>query len=161
MKNDIEKIYKQFNYQSSVQKLLKLVKSAGIPATGKDIQAFLNKRVAIQQTKIIGHTKSKEGHIISFKTFDLLQIDICVLLKYAKQNKGYGYILAIVDVFSHKCFCYPMRFKTLEDTTEALKRFFNEPDVKKYKSGISVFMSDSDSSFLGGSNQGMKETSIK
>ena len=40
MDNDIEKIYKQFNYPSSVQKLLKLVKSAGIPATGKDIQAF-------------------------------------------------------------------------------------------------------------------------
>ena len=70
MDNAIEKIYKQFNYPSSIQKLLKLVKSAGITATGKDIQAFLNKRVAIQQTKIIGHTKSKEGHIISFKTFD-------------------------------------------------------------------------------------------
>ena len=89
MNNDIEKIYKQFNYQSSVPKLLKLVKAAGITATGKDIQAFFDKRVAIQQTKIIGHTKSKEGHIISFKTFDLLQIDIYMLLKYAKQNKEY------------------------------------------------------------------------
>ena len=154
MDNDIEKIYKQFNYPSSVQKLLKLVKAAGIQATGKDIKSFLDKRIAVQQTKIIGHTKSKEGHIISFKTFDLLQVDIYVLLKYSKQNKGYGYILAVVDVFSRKAFCYPMKNKTLEDTTQALKNFFQEPDVKKYKSGISVFMSDSDSSFLGGSNQG-------
>ena len=77
-----------------------------------------------------------------------------VLLKYAKQNKGYGYILSIVDVFSRKAWAYPMKNKTLEDSTRALKNFFNKPDVKKYKSNISVFMSDSDSSFLGGSNQG-------
>ena len=77
-----------------------------------------------------------------------------MLLKYAKQNKGNGYILAIVDVFSRKAWAYPMKNKTLKDTTQALKKFFNESDVKKYKSNISVFMSDSDSSFLGGSNQG-------
>ena len=60
------KKYKHFNYPSSVQKLLKLVENAGIQVTGKDIQTFLDKRIAIQQSKIIGHTKSKEGHIISF-----------------------------------------------------------------------------------------------
>ena len=57
MDNDIEKIYKKFNYPSSVPKLLKLVKAAGIIATAKDIQAFLNKRVAVQQTKIIKQKK--------------------------------------------------------------------------------------------------------
>ena len=53
MDNDIEKIYKKFNYPSSVSKLLKLVKAAGITATSNDIKTFLDKRVAIQQTKII------------------------------------------------------------------------------------------------------------
>ena len=147
MDNDIEKIYKQFNYPSSVPKLLKLVKAEGM-TTSKDIQTFLNKRVAVQQTKIIKQKKSGEGKIISFKAIDLLQIDIYLLLKYAKQNKGYGYILAIVYVFSRKAWAYPMKNKTLEDTTQALKNFFfNESDVKKYKSNISVFMSKSDSSF--------------
>ena len=123
MDNDIGKIYKAFNYHSSVPKLLKLVKSNGINATSKDIQTFLNKRVAVQQTKIIKQKKSGEGKIISFKAFDLLQIDIYVLLKYAKQNKGYGYILAIVDVFTRKCFCYPIKNKTLQDATGALNFF--------------------------------------
>ena len=72
--------------------------------------------MAVQQTKIIKQKKSGEGKIISFKALDLLQIDIYVLLKYAKQNKGYGYILAIVDVFTRKFFCYPMKDKTLQDT---------------------------------------------
>ena len=61
------------------------------PSTAKDIQTFLDKWVVIQQTKIIKQTKSGEGKIVSFKAFDLLQIDGYVLLKYAKQNKDYGY----------------------------------------------------------------------
>ena len=41
MDNDIEKIYKQFNYISNVPKLLKLVKAAGITATSNDIKTCL------------------------------------------------------------------------------------------------------------------------
>ena len=47
-----------------------------------------------------------------------------------------------------------MKNKSLEDTTAALKQFFQEPDVKKYKKGFSVIVSDSDSAFLGGKDQG-------
>jgi hypothetical protein len=154
MDNDIEPIYKKFNYPSNIQKLLKLVKSAGITATINDIKTFLNRRVAIQQTKITKKTKTNKGHIVSFKAFDLLGMDIFVLDKYSKQNKGYGYIFAVVDVFSRKAYAYPMKHKTLEDTTAALKQFFHEPDVKKYKTGFSVIVSDSDSAFLGGNDKG-------
>ena len=59
MDEQIEPIYKKFNYPNSVQKLLKLVKLAGINATSKDIQTFLDKRVSVQQTKI---TKKLEKH---------------------------------------------------------------------------------------------------
>ena len=150
MDDEIEKIYKKFNYPSNVQKLLKLVKSAGITATSNDIKTFLDKRVAIQQTKITKKSKKNMEHIVFFKTFDLLEMDIFVLNKYSKQNKGYGYIFAVVDVFSRKAYAYAMKNKSLEDTTAALKQFFNEPDVKKYKGGFSVIVSDSDSAFLGG-----------
>ena len=37
MNDEIEKIYKKFNYPSNVQKLLKLVKAQGITATSNDI----------------------------------------------------------------------------------------------------------------------------
>ena len=154
MDNDIETIYKKFNYPSSVPKLLKLVKLAGITATSNDIKTFLDKRVSIQQTKITKKSRKNLGHIIAFKAFDLLEMDIFVLDKYSKQNKGYGYIFAVVDVFSRKAYAYPMKQKALENTTAALKRFFNEPDVKKYKKGFSVIISDSDSAFLGGKEQG-------
>jgi hypothetical protein len=76
---------------------------------------------------------------------DIFVLDIFVLDKYSKQNKGYGYIFAMVDVFSRKAYAYPMKHKALADTTAALKRFFNEPDVKTYKTGFSVIVSYSDS----------------
>ena len=154
MDEKIEQVYKKFNYVTNVNKLLKLSQAAGIAATAKDIKAFLDKRVAVQQTKITKKSKSNQGHIVSFKAFDLLEMDIFVMEKYSKQNKGYGYIFAIVDVFTRKAWAYPMKHKALEDTTEALRKFFNEPDVKKYKKGISVIVSDSDSVFLGGKDQG-------
>jgi hypothetical protein len=113
------------------------------------LKLFLDKRVAIGQTKITKKNRKKLGHIVSFKSFDLLEMDIFVLDKYSKQNKGHGYIFAVVDVLSWKAYAYPMKHKALEDTTAALKRFFNEPDVKKYKTGFRVIVSDSDFAFLG------------
>ena len=49
MDNEIEPIYKKFNYLSNY----KLVKNAGNTATRNGIKTFLDKRVAIQQTKYI------------------------------------------------------------------------------------------------------------
>ena len=69
MDNDIEPIYKKFNYPSNIQKLLKLVKSAGITATINDIKTFLNRRVAIQQTKITKKTKTNKRHIVCLGIF--------------------------------------------------------------------------------------------
>ena len=54
-----------------------------------------------------------------------------------------------------------MKNKTLEDTTQALKNFFNESDVKKFKSYMCVFMSDSDSSFQVVQIKGMKRILTK
>ena len=161
MDEQIEPIYKKINYPNSVQKLLKLVKSAGINATSKDIQTFLDKRVSVQQTKVTKKSRRNMGKIVAFKAFDMLQMDIYVLDKYSKSNKGYGYIFALVDVFTRKAYAYPMKNKNLEGTTESLKKFFNESDVKKYKTGISVIVSDSDSAFLGGANQDVKITLIQ
>ncbi len=61
MDEQIETIYKKINYPNSVQKLLNLVKSAGINATSKDIQPFLDKRVSVQQTKVTKKSRKSWG----------------------------------------------------------------------------------------------------
>ena len=47
-----------------------------------------------------------------------------------------------------------MKNKTLEDTTNELKSLFKNQMLKGTNQNIGVFMSDSDSSVLSGSNQG-------
>ena len=71
-----------------------------------------------------------------------------------KQNKDYGYIQTIIYVISRNIFGYLMKNKTLEDTTNELKSLFKNQMLKGTNQNISVFMSDSDSSVLSGSNQG-------
>jgi hypothetical protein len=67
--------------------------------------------------------------------------------KYAKSNKGYENIFTIIDVFSRKVFCYPMKRKTLKDITLAIKKFSEDAKIKKDQ--FIVIMSDSDSAFKG------------
>jgi hypothetical protein len=60
---------------------------------------------------------------VSYSPFNRLQLDIFVLTKYEYYNKGYGYILCIIDIFSRKVWAYPMKGKSLSDTSPAIKRF--------------------------------------
>jgi len=145
----IEQIYKQFN-RPGASKLLELVKSAGINVKAKDINDFLQTRTEVQQTMEGKIRKESMGHIVSYSPFNLLQLDIYVMIKYEKKNKGYAYIMAIVDVFSRKAWCYPMHTKSLEGTTPTIRKFFKSSGIHEYnKDVLCVIMSDSDSAFKG------------
>jgi hypothetical protein len=82
--------------------------------------------------------------------FNRIQLDIFVMIKFEKKNRGYAYILAIVDVFSRKAWCYPMHTKSLEDTVPAIKKFFKSSGIHDFnKDVLCIIMSDSDSAFRG------------
>ena len=82
--------------------------------------------------------------------FNRIQLDIFVMIKFEKKNRGYAYILAIVDVFSRKAWCYPMHTKSLEDTTPAMRKFFKSSGIHDFnKDVLCIIMSDSDSAFRG------------
>jgi len=116
----------------------------------KDVQAFIASRAEEQQLKESRHTKQSQGHIVSYNPFNRLQLDIFVLKKYETSNKGYGYILCIIDIFSRKVFCYPMKSKSLSDTTPAIKKFFSSSGLHEFnKKALVIIMSDSDSAFKG------------
>jgi hypothetical protein len=147
--DDILSIYKKYN-RPGAQKLLLLAKSEGIQTTLKDVQAFIASRAEEQQLKESRHTKQSQGHIVSYNPFNRLQLDIFVLKKYETSNKGYGYILCIIDIFSRKVWTYPMKSKSLMDTTPAIKKFFSSSGLHEFnKKALVIIMSDSDSAFKG------------
>ena len=59
-------------------------------------------------------------------------------------------MMAIMDVFSRKAWCYPMYTKSLEDATPTIKKFFKTSGIHDYnKHVLCIIMSDSDSAFQG------------
>jgi hypothetical protein len=147
--DEILSIYKKFN-RTGAQKLLLLARAEGIQTTLKYINEFLSSRTEEQQLKESRHTKQSQGHIVSYNPFNRLQLDIIVLKKYESHNKGYGYILCIIDIFSHKVWTFPLKSKGLKDTTPAIKKFFNTSGLHEFNSeALVIIMSDSDSAFKG------------
>jgi hypothetical protein len=60
------------------------------------------------------------------------------------------YILCIINVFSRKVWAYPMKGKSLSDTTPAIKKVFSTSGLHEFnKSASVIIMSDSDSAFRG------------
>jgi hypothetical protein len=74
-----------------------------------------------------------------------------VLTEWAESSsKGYAYILCIMDIFSRKAWCYPMKTKNLSDTTPVIKKFFSESGLHEFnKRALVIIMSGSDSAFKG------------
>ena len=59
-------------------------------------------------------------------------------------------ILCIIDIFSRKVWCYPMKSKSLSDTTPAIKKLFSTSGLHEFNSkALVIIMSDSDSAFKG------------
>jgi hypothetical protein len=149
MNQQIEQIYQQSN-RPRPAKLLELVKAAGVQAKATDIINFLQDRTEEQQLKETKDRKESHGHIVSMSPFNKIQLHIFLMIKFEKKNKGYAYILAIVDVFSRKAFYYPLHTKSLEDTVPAIRKFFKSSGIHDFnKDVLCIIMSDSDGAFKG------------
>ena len=141
--NLIEQYYELSNY-GSAEKICKFLKIDGITMKLKTIKEYLNKKEEVQLVKEDKQTKNKFQPIIALEPNDIWCMDIFVLIKYHKSNDGYAYILAVVDVFTRKAYCVPMRAKGIEDVCTAFQ------EILKISGAVpKVILSDSDSSFTG------------
>ena len=64
------------------------------------------------------------------------------MIKYAKQNKNYNYILTVIDFFCKFSFCYPLKSKTSNEIINSFEDIF-----KKYKRKPKMTQSDEASEF--------------
>ena len=107
---DLEKYYKKYNFPAS-STFLKQLKNEKINTTKQEIEEFIGNRVEQQQTVINNERKRTLGKIVAFRPLSLVQMDIYVMFKYKKHNKGYKYILCMIDVFTRKVWAYKMKKK--------------------------------------------------
>ncbi|KAF2885806.1 hypothetical protein ILUMI_20367, partial [Ignelater luminosus] len=68
----------------------------------------------------------KRRHVIVKSLDDLHQIDLVEMLPYYRENKGYRYILVVIDVFSKYVWAEPVKRKTSKDIVNAMIKVFSK-----------------------------------
>lgn len=62
---------------------------------------------------------------------DLFQADLVEMQPYAKFNKGYRYILVVINVFSKYVWTQPLKSKNANDVTLAMKKILDQTVIPK------------------------------
>ena len=86
--------------------------------------------------------KTSTGHIVAYKKNEFRNIDIYDLSKYDKYNKGYKYIFCVIDIFTRKVYCVPLKNKNNDSVISAFENIITSSNKP------TVIISDSDSTFL-------------
>ena len=67
-------------------------------------------------------------HVVIRGYDDLWQADLVEMRPYAKQNRGYHYILTIIDAFSKYAWAIPVKTKSGRDVTAAFGTVLRQSD---------------------------------
>ena len=126
--NLLKKIYYDPNHSagfSSAEKLFRAAKKLKKNITRKNVNEFLEK----QPTYTLHHPVK-----INFqrrKTFakyldQIWQADLVDFQKYSRNNKGYKYVLTVIDILSRFAFAEPIKNKTGPSIVAAFNRIFSK-----------------------------------
>lgn len=72
----------------------------------------------------------RRRHVILKGIDDLFQIDLVEMIPYARENKGYRYILVVINAFSKFVWALPVKRKTGEEVASALESILQQSKFK-------------------------------
>lgn len=75
----------------------------------------------------------KRRHVILKGLNDLYQADLCEMIPYAKVNKGFRYILVVINTFSKFVWALPVKRKNGHDVTNAMQKVLSSVKKKSKK----------------------------
>ena len=70
-------------------------------------------------------------HVFVRNANDIFGADLVDMKALSKQNKGYKYILMVIDIFSKYGWAIPLKFKTGVEVSQALQKIFEKKLAKK------------------------------
>ena len=97
-----------------------------------------NQGISLKKAKAIlendlGHTLHKPRHCkfptLPVKVFTIDEqwtTDLIEVINISKQNKGFKYLLTVVDVFSKRAWVEPLKNKTAQAVTEAFEKILKQ-----------------------------------
>ena len=136
IEKEILKEYKKYGYPS-VKKLYGILE-------GKYKMDDIKKVIEKQPVYQLYYNKKKEGgHIIASHVGEEWFADLCFMDKFGGVNKGYNYILLVIDAYSRYAFGIPLKSKNIGESVEAFK------EILKKGGKPEVLCSDQGSEFIG------------
>ncbi len=108
----------------SAQKLYKKAKALDSKITYRIVNDFLKKQ---ESTQINLETKRQSyHHIVAHHVNNGHQMDLIDVSKYKSVNKGYKWILTIVDIYSRRAWAIPIKTKSAADVNGALTDLYKD-----------------------------------
>ena len=111
----------------SQNKLYKKAHAIDATITNSKVKKFLDEQSTAQITKQVKRNKVFST-ILSSNTRGNYQADL-FMLPNPTQNKGYKYLLTMIDVYSRYVFVAPLKTKTGEVVLDAFKMLFKESGI--------------------------------
>ncbi|XP_029667280.1 uncharacterized protein LOC115237981 [Formica exsecta] len=87
-------------------------------------QKTSEKQLLVEELHAPARKNSPRRHIIVRGYDDLWQADVVEMRAYARFNKGYNYILTVIDVLSKYAWAVPLKSKDGSETADAITKIF-------------------------------------
>ena len=110
---------------TGINSLYKLAKTKHASITLDHVKKFLSQQLSYSLHKPIVRQFSTRP-VIVYHIDEQWQIDLVDMSKLSKANKGFKYIMVIIDVFSKYAWLEPLKTKTGIEISKALQKVFNE-----------------------------------
>ena len=98
------------------------------PSFSAKINNFLRKHELHSKHRRIIKRKFPRRRVIARFPFEIFMADLIEYPKYKFQNKGFVYILLLIDCFTRKIYLAPMKKKDMEHSAEAFEKIFKSFD---------------------------------
>lgn len=140
----LERIYKKDDagLGKAINTLYKFVRENYMNITRKQVEEFVKGQTNYQLTKDFSHRINKP--IIAKYPNQIWCMDLIDLNLYKTENKGYRYLMTVVDVFSRKVWLEKLKMKFSFNARDALKRI-----IQRAKVAPAHIISDGGSEFIG------------
>lgn len=91
------------------------------------MKASSSKRDVVIELHKPARKNFKRRHVIIKGLNDLYQADLAEMQTFAKVNRGYRYILVVINTFSKFVWALPLKSKTGEEVAKAIATIFTKP----------------------------------
>ena len=143
LRMDLQELWSKYNFPS-LAKFWLLLKQHKVDVEWSRVRDFMSENVTAQLHKRDTKNKKEYHKITTYAPGTSWQMDLLDMEKYSKHNKGYKWILIVIDIFTRQVYAKAMKNKTAEETKKALSEIIKDaPKIPV------VIQSDDGSEFKG------------